>query len=51
MQNEKLNRGSELTVVHESLLEEENADEGDALLNASEKVRGLLCCTSTCRGD
>ncbi|CAM9510084.1 unnamed protein product [Ectocarpus sp. 6 AP-2014] len=35
---EKLNRGtSELTVVHESLLEEDNADEGDALLGASEK--------------
>lgn len=38
-QKEKLNRGtSELTVVHESLLEEDNADEGDALLAASEKV-------------
>ncbi|CAB1098647.1 unnamed protein product [Ectocarpus sp. CCAP 1310/34] len=35
---EKLNRGtSELTVVHESLVEEDNADEGDALLAASEK--------------
>ncbi|CAM9702298.1 unnamed protein product [Ectocarpus sp. 4 AP-2014] len=35
---EKLNRGtSELTVVHESLLEEDNADEGDALLAESEK--------------
>lgn len=37
-QNERLNRGSELTVVHESLLEEDNADEGDALLAGSEKV-------------
>ncbi|CAM9922029.1 unnamed protein product [Scytosiphon promiscuus] len=34
---EQLNRGSELTVVHESLLEEDNADEADALLADSEK--------------
>ncbi|CAN0040833.1 unnamed protein product, partial [Hapterophycus canaliculatus] len=34
---EQLNRGSELTVVHESLLEEDNADESDALLAGSEK--------------
>lgn len=40
-QNEKLNRGSELTVVHESLLEEDNADEGEALLAGSEKVNAL----------
>lgn len=37
-QKEHLNRGSELTVVHESLLEEDNADEADALLAGTEKV-------------
>lgn len=39
VQKERLNRSTELTVVHESLLEEEAADEGEALLAESEKVR------------
>lgn len=50
-QKERLNRGSELTVVHESLLEEDNADEGEALLADSEKVpvwRGAIRLPCTC---
>lgn len=37
-QKERLSRGTELTVVHESLLEEDNAEEGEALLDAADKV-------------
>lgn len=38
-QREKSGRTTELTVVHESLLEEEAGDEGEALLMDSEKVK------------
>ncbi|CAM9892090.1 unnamed protein product [Ascophyllum nodosum] len=36
-QKERLSRGPELSVVHESLLEEDNAEEEEALLAGSEK--------------
>lgn len=45
-QQERLNRSNELSVVHESLLEEDAGDEGEALLGDSEKVRAERWCLS-----